>query len=120
MIERLQRIATFLHRFRLFFAALGAVSLGVFSLSLFQNPWLEGDIWMIPGLIAFCWALALYSLLAMFQHIPAKVDKSEGWRKRMSVSIRRGALWLAGVSIILLSGALLILSYQLLRTWSMG
>jgi len=117
MIERLQRIATFLHRFRLLLVALGVVGFGVFALSLFENPWLDGEIWMTPGLIAFSWALALYSLLALFQQIPAKVDKSEGWRKRLSVSIRRGALWLIGLALIVLSGSLFYFSYLLIRVW---
>ena len=120
MIECLQRIATFLHRFRLSIFALGVVSLGVFSVSLFQNPWLDGEVWLIPSLLALCWSLALYSLIALFQHIPEKVDKSESWRSRLSDSIRRSALWLRGVSFVLLSGALAVLSYQLLRTWIMG
>lgn len=120
MIERLQRIATFLHRFRLFIVALGVTSLGIFSVSLFQNSWLDGDVWLIPGLLSLCWSLTLYSVIALFQHIPEKVDKSESWRNRTSNSIRRGALWLTGVSLLLLSGALVILSYQLLRTWIMA
>ncbi len=120
MIERLQRIATFLHQFRLGIFVLGIVSLGVFSISLFETPWVNGDIWLIPGLLALCWSLALYSVIALFQHIPVKVDKSESWRIRTSNLIRRGTLWLAGFFLLLLSGALLIFSYQLLRTWIMG
>ncbi|NKB34645.1 MAG: hypothetical protein GKR91_16250 [Pseudomonadales bacterium] len=120
MIERLQRIATFLHRFRLFIIALGVASFGIFAISLFQNPWIDGEVWLIPSLLSLSWSLALYTAIALFQHIPERVDKSEGWRKRTSIAIRRGALWLAGASFLLLSGALIVLSYQLLRTYAMG
>ena len=120
MIERLQRIATFLYQFRLFIIALGIVSLGVCAVSLFQNPWIDGEVWLIPGVLCQSWSLALYSVIALFQQVPVKADKSEGWRIRISNSIRRGVLWLVALSFVFLTGALFILSYQLLRVWAMG
>ena len=120
MIERLQRIAIFLYRFRFFIIALGILSLGVCAVSFFQNPWINGEVWLIPSVLSLSWSLALYSVIALFQQVPEKADKSEGWRIRASNSIRRGVLWLAALSLVLLTGALIILSYQLLRAWAMG
>ena len=120
MIVRLQRIATFLNRFRLPIIAMGMTSIGVFSVSLFNNPWIDGEVWLIPSLLFFCWSLALFSLLGMFQQVPEKVDKKAAWLKRFSNAFRRGAFWIAGAAFVVLSSGLLILTYQLLRTWSMG
>ena len=120
MIERLQRIATILHRFRALITFLGITSLGVFSLSMFNNPWIDGNVWLIPSLLLLCWSLALFTLLSLFQRIPDKVDKTSPWRKRLSNSFRRGAYGLAGAAFVALSSALLMLTYQLLRAWSMG
>jgi len=120
MIERLQRIATTLRRFRLLILVLGIVSAGVFSLSLFQNPWLDGDVWLIPSLVALCWSLTLLSLTLLFINIPPRAEKSDGWRKRLSVFIRRGLLWDLALLFVILSLTVLLLSYQLLRTWFMA
>jgi len=120
MIERLQRIATILHRFRVLITFLGITSFGVFSISMFNNPWIDGNVWLIPSLLLLCWSLALFSLLGLFQRIPDKVDEASPWRKRLSNSFRRGAYWLAGAAFVALSSALLILTYQLLRAWAMG
>ena len=120
MIERLQRIATILHRFRALITFLGITSFGVFSISMFNNPWIDGNVWLIPSLLLLCWSLALFSLLSLFQRIPDKVDKTSPWRKRLSNSFRRGAYWLAGAAFVALSSALLMLTYQLLRAWAMG
>ena len=107
MIERLQRIATILHRFRALITFLGITSFGVFSISMFNNPWIDGNVWLIPSLL-------------LFQRIPDKVDKASPWRKRLSNSFRRGAYSLAGAAFVALSSALLMLTYQLLRAWAMG
>lgn len=120
MIERLQRIATILHRFRALITFLGFTSFGVFSISMLNNPWIDGNVWLIPSLLLLCWSLALFSLLSLFQRIPDKVDKTSPWRKRLSNSFRRGAYWLAGAAFVALSSALLMLTYQLLRAWAMG
>ena len=120
MIERLQRIATILHRFRVLITFLGITSFGVFVISLFHNPWIDGNVWLIPSLLLLGWSLALFSLLSLFQRIPDKVDKTSPWRKRLSNSFRRGAYWLAGAAFVALSSALLMLTYQLLRAWAMG
>ena len=120
MIERLQRIATMLSRFNLLILALTIVSAGVFSVSLFQNPWLDGDVWLIPSLVALCWTLTMLCLTSLFINIPAKAGKGDGWRKRLSSFIRRGIMWDLGFLFLLLSLALVVLSYQLLRTWFMA
>jgi len=120
MIERLQRIATILSRFRLLILALGIVSACVFAVSLFQIPWLDGDVWLIPSLVALCWFLTLHSLNSLFLYIPPKAEKGESWRNRMSISMRRGALWLLGLAFVSLTLAVLILSFELLRTWFMA
>ena len=117
MLERLQRIATTLSRFRLLILTLGIVSAGVFAVSLFPNPWLDGEAWLIPSLVALSWFLIMHSLNSLFLHIPPKAEKGDSWRNCMSTSIRRGALWLFGLAFVSLTLAVLVLTYQLLRTW---
>lgn len=117
MIERLQRIATILARFRLPIFVLAGFSLLVLVLSVFDNPLLDNDTLLMPAILGFCWALMLYSTGELFQEIPSKAGIEATFRKRMAVRVRRGILWVLGILTLASSAALLILSYQLMRVW---
>ena len=115
MIERLQRIATFLERLRLLIFIMGGLSIVFVLLSLLENPWLTGDGLLIPSILGFCWSATLFSISKLFAVIPVKLNRDARFRDRLSVSLRRGALWVLGVLTMFLTLSVLILSYQLLR-----
>lgn len=115
MIERLQRIATFLHRFQSLLLLLAIAGFIVLVTSFFDNPWIDPDQWLIPSLAFTLWALVLFSLSSLFHAVPAPADASMGWRERLSRRLRRGGLWILGLMFVLLSLSLLMLTYQLLR-----
>lgn len=117
MIERLQRIATFLARFRLLVVALAGIFLALLLLSILDNPWLHGDVLLIPSILGFCWALILYSVGELFITVPPSPASDAGFRSRLSIRLRRGMLWLLGLFTVLSTIALFVLSYQLLRAW---
>lgn len=117
MIERLQRIATLLARFRLPIFVLAGFSLIVLGLSVIENPWLNGDDLLMPSILGFCWALMLYSVSALFQHIPDQPGEEDGIRRRTSLRLRRLMLWLIGLLTLISIGGLIVLSYQLMRVW---
>ena len=119
MIERLQRIASFLEKIRFFIIILGILSFILLFISFLDNPWLDSELWSIPSLLLFCWSLALFSLEELFVGVPKKLDKSASWRLRASNTMRRAGLRVLGLAFVVLSIALLVLSYQLLRTWYM-
>ena len=119
MIERLQRIASFLEKIRFLIIILGISSFLVLVISFLDNPWFDSDLWSIPSLLLFCWSLALFSLEELFVGAPKKLDKGASWRSRASNATRRAGLRVLGLAFIVLSIALLVLSYQLLRTWYM-
>ena len=119
MIERLQRIASFLEKIRFLIIILGISSFFVLVVSFLDNPWFDSDLWSIPSLLLFCWSLALFSLEELFVGAPKKLDKGASWRSRASNAMRRAGLRVLGLAFIVLSIALLVLSYQLLRTWYM-
>jgi hypothetical protein len=115
MIERLQRIATFLERLRWLLIILGGLSMAGILLSLIETHWLSGDALLIPAILAFCWAATLYSISKLFTRVPAKPAAEAGFRDRLSAQLRRGALWVLAVVMIALTFSVMILSYQLLR-----
>ena len=115
MIERLQRIATVLSRIRALLLLLAAISLCMMVLSMLENPWLNQDTWLIPASVALMWFLTLYSLSHLFLSVPAPVEPDMGWRARLSRKLRRAVAWLAPLLFLMLTAALLVLTYQLLR-----
>lgn len=117
MIERLQRIATLLARFRLTLFVLGGFSCVMLLLSVLENPWLAGDALLIPSILGFCWALMLFSLSAIFQAAPGREGAATSFRARLSLRLRRLFYWFLGMLTVATVLALLILSYQLLRVW---
>ena len=120
MIERLQRIATFLNRLMPLIYIGGVFSLGVLLLSVLDASWPGHDEYMIPSLLGFWWALSLFSLGSLFKHVPALAESGAGLQDRLAITLRRGLLWVFGLLIVALGLALLVLSYQLLRTWAMS
>lgn len=117
MIVCLQRIATFLVRFRLLIFVLAGASLVILMLSILENPWLQGNALLIPSILGFCWALMLYSASELFVDLPPAPTKEEGFWSRLLTRIKRAWRHLIGFLTIATAAALLVLSYQLLRTW---
>ncbi|MBL6904814.1 MAG: hypothetical protein ISR27_04710 [Pseudomonadales bacterium] len=117
MIERLQRIATILVRFRLPIFVLAGFSSVIIVLSLLENPWLDGDSLLMPSILGLCWALMFYSTGELFQGVPDKAAAEDAFRRRAGVRVRRVLLWILGILTIISAVALLLLSYQLLRIW---
>lgn len=117
MIERLQRIATILVRFRLPIFVLAGFSLLVLVLSVLDNPLLDNDDLLMPAIMGFCWALLLYSTGELFQGVGENAAPATTFRGRMAQRIRRGLLWVLVILTILTAVALFILSYQLMRVW---
>ena len=120
MIKRLERIASILRKVRFLIIIIGAASLFLLLVSYLGSPSIESETWSIPSLLVFGWSLALYCLQELFIDVPEKLDKTEPWRSRFSNTMRRLGFRLLGVAVLSLTAALVILSYQLMRTWYMG
>ncbi|MDA1370837.1 MAG: hypothetical protein O2971_08775 [Proteobacteria bacterium] len=120
MIERLQTIASFLSRFRVLIYLLGLVFVGLFLLSLFEvSTAAEYDL-LIPSIVGFCWALTLYCFSTLFISVPQRPDPKAKFWARWRSKFKRGLFWELAILLLLLTAAVLILSFQLLRTWMMA
>ena len=117
MIERLQRIATFLARFRLVMFVLAGFCTLILLLSVVENPWLQGDALLVPAIIVLCWALILYSASELFLIVPDRAKNEDRFGRRLALWLRRLLLSFLGLLTVLCVVAMMILSAQLLRAW---
>lgn len=120
MIERLQRIARIVQKLRWILPPLAAASAVLAFASVIENPWLADDRWLMPGVVALCWALVLLSFGGLFESVPPEPTREMPWHRRLARKMQRGLLWLLGLAMIGLTGAVLLLSWQLLRVWMMS
>lgn len=120
LIDRLGRIAVIVQRGRWLWIALALAAAVLTAASLVENPWLAGDRWLMPGIVALCWPLTLLSFGRLFDAVPPAATDGMTWRGRLSRRLHRGVLWLLGLAMIGLTLAVLLLTWQLLRVWFMS
>ncbi|MFT4862317.1 MAG: hypothetical protein ACI95C_001536 [Pseudohongiellaceae bacterium] len=120
MLDRLQSIARRLWQFRLLLVLLAIIGLVGFSLSLFDAPVLNGAQVMMPSLVLLFWAMTGLSFGSLFFNIPDQPQADAGLGLRWSLKIKRSVYWIIGAGMIVLVLSLVVLSYQLIRAWSMA
>ncbi len=98
---------------------LAIIGLSGFSLSLFDAPILDGAQIMMPSVVLLFWAMTAISFGSLFSEIPAEPPKDSGFRLRWALKLKRMAYGVVGVVMMGLVLALVVLSYQLIRAWSM-
>lgn len=115
MIERLQRIASILMRLQPLIIILGLAFLALFAYSLLQ---FEGDrnSALLPAIAGFCWANLLFAFGRLFNQIPERPQAGHGFWRRWDLRFRRTLMTGMAILMLLLTLAVLLLSYQLLRT----
>ena len=119
MIERLSRIASHLHGFRLLLLLVALCALGVLLWRAPQVDVIEQDGTVIASLLVFCWSLLLYTVAALFRNIPNKATLADGLLSWLSSRVQRGVFWLLGVTFCVLGLAVAVLSYQLVRVMTL-
>ena len=120
MIDRLGRIARAVQRLRRLWCLLALASALTVVASIVPDLWLADDRWLMPGLAALCWSLTLLSFGRLFESVPPQATGKLSWLGRLRRRLHRGLLWLLGLAMIGLSAAVLLLSWQLLRVWTMS
>ncbi len=120
MIERLQRIARIIQKFRWILYLLAVASAIVAVASVIPNRLFPDDRWLMPGVIVLCWALTLINIGRMFESVPPEATREMSWHRWLVRKMLRGTLWVLGLAMIALTFAVLVLSWQLLRVWMMS
>ncbi len=66
------------------------------------------------------WSYALLSFSGLFTHIPVRPATGSGWRTWLSYKVQHTTLWLLSLLMVALSGALILLTFELLRVGTVG
>lgn len=117
MIERLEKFASQFYWLKPFLLVLAGLSLITSLVVTLSANSLADDVWLIPALLLFCWCCITYSVLCLFVSVPAKADRNSGRWKRMKIATVRGIFFLLALLTVILTLALLYMSYLLLRIW---
>jgi len=120
MIERLQRIASFLARLEPLILLLGLGFLSLFVASLFGLGGVRNDALMMPAIAGFCWAALLFSVARLFAAVPEKPTPQHSFGRRLALRLRRAAVAFVALAMAALTGTVLVLSYQMLRLFLAG
>jgi hypothetical protein len=117
MIEILSLISRKHQWLRPFTLLVGAVCVCLFLYAIFSSSSHSQDVYLIPSLIGFFWALLFNILVSAFLNVPKKPDSKDKLFKRLSVRIKRGCYHLLGIMFIILSLAVLVLSFKMVGIW---
>jgi hypothetical protein len=120
MIRKLHRIAQPLQRLLPLVLLLGLIGLIGLALSLLENPWLDSDRYLMGSLTLFGWSLTLYCIAASFRVLPPEPDSEQRIMRRLSLRIRWFLFWLLALLASAQALAMLLLTWQLLRAWSLN
>jgi len=85
--------------------------------SLLRTGWTQADAVTIPALLLFSWSLTAFSLAGLFSAPVEHPGPGARWHERSLFRLRRTALWCLGLVMLGVGLALLLLTWQLLRTW---
>ena len=120
MIERLQRIASLLNRLRALIVLLAAGFLLLLVAALFEIAGVSYDALLVPAVIGFAWSATLYSFSGLFARVPERPGPGTPLLRRLRISSQRAMIWVLAILMLALTIALLMLSSQMLRSWSSG
>lgn len=115
MIERLQRIASLLSRLRLPILLLTLLFAGLFVVDLYRQDSADSAL-MLPALVGFFWSALLYSYAHLFAQLPDRPRPEHGFWQRLNLRFRRLLMTIMALLMFVLTLAVVVLSYQLLRT----
>ena len=74
---------------------------------------------MLPSLVLLFWAMTGLSFGSLFSDIPDAPQADARFWLRWGLRLKRLGYWVIGMGMIGLVLALSVLSYQLIRAWSM-
>ena len=117
MIETLANFSSKLNWMKPLIILLG---LGFFALSCATVLGVQGidsDVYLVPSVLAVIWSMLVLFMISTFPHVPPKPDKDIRLLMRFRIRLKRGIYYLLGLVFLVITLALLMLSFKLFGIW---
>ena len=119
MLTRLQQFAIRLRPARHLLLVIAAMAFCGAAYTLVTSRSQAEDLYFIPLLALFAWALMLYAFAMLFLRVPPMPEPGVKFLARVRVRLQRSAYWILAVTMLGVSGFLLLTTWQLATTWRM-
>jgi len=96
---------------------IGLVFLSLFFGSIFGLSGISSDIYLIPSVLGVIWSALFFFLVSTYSYIPPKPTNGTKFFFRVKVHFKRGIYHVLGVVFILLTIAVISLSFKMLGVW---
>lgn len=120
MLTRLQNLAIRLHPARHLLLVVALVALVGAGWFVATSRSRADDLYFIPLVALFAWALMLYAFAMLFVRVPPPPEPGNGLRMRTSVQLQRAGYWLLAVAMLAVSAFLLLATWQLATAWRLA
>jgi hypothetical protein len=117
MLDRLNRIACKLLRFRTLFLGLALFGFLALMTSLFAETGRDQGLFTMPALTLFLWALAVYVFILNFAVIPQREMQEGGLARRVWQRLQRAWYWLVGLFFLVTTLVLLYVTARIVTLW---
>jgi hypothetical protein len=119
MLERLKRLAIRLAPIRQLILLLAFLALIAMAYVLATSGTQAEDIYLIPSLVLFIWALTVYSFLGIFSSISPMPISGQTLLRRLLMRVKRFFYYLLLALFAAMSLFLVVTSWQLAGAWRM-
>ena len=116
MLDRLQQHAARIHWLRK--PLIGVAVFAVIFVTYVATNSGEGsnDQLLIPLILLFCWSGLAYCFINLFQVVPPKANSQLNFLRRQLARFRRALLTIVALGFLVLTGALVVVSFKLITT----
>ena len=117
MIEVLQSLAKKIRWAKPFILIIGLVFFGLFLTTVLGVEGMSDDVYLIPGVLGVIWAALFFTLISIFPYVPARPARDTALLAKLKIRIKRGLYYILGVLLIVLTMAVIFISFRMLVIW---
>ena len=117
MIENISVLSRKLYWFKPFTYLIGVGFLCLFIYTLLVSDSSAQDVYLIPSIVGILWCLIFNILITLFRVVPSKPDAKAKLFVKLKARLDRGIYYLFALIFIVLSIAVLVMSFRLFGIW---
>lgn len=117
MLNVFSAISTRLYWSKPYIAILGLICFGIFILSILGVGFFDSEVFLIPSLLLALWSTLYFILLSTFSSIPPAPVSDLKLFTKIKIRLIRGLYYFLGVIFIVLTLAVLVISFKFSGVW---